>query len=415
MRRSPKSPSRKFSADSQRLATLAQSLVQAASRIEQRNWENRLDSALLKLLTGNQQQLIDSALDHLFHTDLAAYDGLLDAVEANSASCTLEHESQHYDALLMAIPILAWTRFAIPAGPISASLLQTISAHLHGHVLAADTRVAVAPMLFAIDQLPRSYCDTYLLTQRMAEAALSGKALQMPTEMPETAPFLADTRFVLLTVTAVSGMPMLRWQEEAAGTNLQASTQAVLTQWQAQAGPNLQPLFPGCGTELLLPEAYYVACRDADKKIRPVSVRAAVNYLTHALTIDAGQIASVVAGFGDESNDMGIDEYRISFTVADNPDVFYGVVWPLYDEEGSEDDMQAMQPRRPAAVVPVTPLQQIVSLLRDAGITRITRPELLFTPEFCDDCGAPLFCDHTEELVHAEMPEDTPQSSAHLH
>lgn len=415
MRRSTKSPSRKFSADSHKLATLAQSLVQAASRIEQRNWENRLDSALQKLLSGNQQQLIDSALDHLFHTDLAAYDGLLDTVEAVSSSCTLQHEGKPYDALLLAIPMLAWTRFSIPSGPISDALMQTISAQLHGHVLAADTRAVVAPVLFAIDQLPRSYCDTYLLTHRMAEAALSGTALKMPTELPETAPFLADTRFVLLTVTAPSGMPLLRWQEEASGSNLQASSQAVLTQWQVQAGPTLQRLFPGCGTELLLPEAYYVACRDADKKIRPVSIRAAVHYLTHALTMDASQIAAVVAGFGDENNGMRIDEYRISFTVADNPDVFYGVVWPLYDEESGEEEMQMMPLRRTTSAAVATPLQQIVSLLREAGITRITKPEALFTPEFCDDCGAPLFCDHSEELVHAEMPEDTPQSGAHLH
>ena len=415
MRRSTKSPSRKFSADSQRLATLAQSLVQAASRIEQRSWENRLDSALEKLLSGNHQLQIDSALDNLFHTDLAAYDGLLDAVEAVSSSCTLTHEGKPYDALLLAIPMLAWTRFSIPSGPIAEPLLQTITAHLHGHVLAADTRIAVAPVLFAIDQLPRSYCDTYLLTHRMAKAALSGMALQMPTDLPETAPFLADNRFVLFTVTAAAGKPLLHWQEETAGTNLQASSQAVLSQWQAQAGPSLQRLFPGCGTELLLPEAYYVACRDADKKIRPISIRAAVHYLTHALTIDAGQIAAVVAGFGDENNGMRIDEYRISFTVADNPDVFYGVVWPLYDEESGEDEMPIMPLRRANIPVPVTPLQQIVSLLREAGITRITKPDSLFTPEFCDDCGAPLFCDHSEELVHAEMPEDTPQSGAHLH
>jgi hypothetical protein len=415
MRRSTKSPSRKFSADSHKLATLAQALVQSASRIEQRSWEHRLDSALQKLLSGNQQQLIDSALDHLFHTDLAAYDGLLDAVEADSSSCTLEHDGQPHDALLLAIPVLAWTRFSIPAGPITGALLQTLLAHLHGHVLAADTRAVIATVLFAIDQLPRTYCDTYLLTQKMAKAALTGTALQMPSEMPETAPFLADTRFVLLAVTAPAGQPLLRWQEEAAGSNLQASTQAVLTQWQVQAGPNLQSLFPGCGTELLLPEAYYVACREADKKIRPISIRAAVHYLTHALTVDAGQIAAVVAGFGDENNGMRIDEYRISFTVADNPDVFYGVVWPLYDEESGEDEMQAMPLRRAAIAAMVTPLQQIVSVLREAGITRITRPETLFTPEFCDDCGAPLFCDHLEELVHAEMPEDAPQSGAHLH
>jgi hypothetical protein len=415
MRRSNKSPSRKFSADSQRLAVLAQSLVQSGSRLEMRNWEDRLDSALQKLLSSNQQQAIDSALDHLFHTDLAAYDGLLDAVEAISASCSLEHEGQRYDALLLAIPILAWTRFAIPAGPVPDSLLQTIKAHLHGHILAAHTRAVIAPMLFAIDQLPRSYCDTYQLTHRMAEAALSGKPLQLPAEMPETAPFLADTRFLLLAVTAPAGQPLLRWQEESAGINVQASSLAALTQWQVQAGPNLQTLFPGCGIELLLPEAYYVACRDADKKIRPISIRAAVHYLTHALAVEASQLAAVVAGFGDENNGLRIDEYRISFSVADNPEVFYGVVWPLYDEESGEDELHNLSLRRPAVAAPMLPLQQIVSLLREAGVTRIMQPDQLFAPEFCEDCGAPLFCDPIEELVHAEMPEDTPQHSGHLH
>ena len=113
MRRATKSPSRKFSADSQKLATLAQSLVQAASRIEQRNWEKQLDSALQKQLGSNQQQAIDSALDHLFHTDLAAYDGLLDAVEAVSSSCTLEHRGEHVDALLLADKALALAEDAL--------------------------------------------------------------------------------------------------------------------------------------------------------------------------------------------------------------------------------------------------------------------------------------------------------------
>ena len=414
MRRSNKTPSRKFSADSQRLATLAQSQVQAASRIEQRNWENQLEAALQKQLGSNQQQAIDNALDHLFHTDLDAYDGLLDAVEAVSSSCRIERDGQRYDALLLAVPILAWTRFSIPAGAIAESTLQTISAQLHGHVLAVGTQAAIAPMLFSIDQLPRSYCDVYLLTHRMAEAALAGQALQLPAELPETAPFLADTRFILLTVVAPAGKPLLRWQEDSAGSNLALSCQAALAQWQLQGGPNLQRLFPGCGIELLQPEAYYVACRNADKLIRPVSIRAAVHYLTHALTIDAGQLSAVVAGVGDEANEMQVDEYRISFCLQDNPNVFYGVVWPLYDEESSEEDMMP-DSRRPQLAQAASPLEQIISLLREAGITQIQRPEVLFAAEFCDDCGAPLFCDHAEEMVHAEMPEEAAQSSGHLH
>jgi len=415
MRRSGKSSSRKFSADSQRLVALAQTLVQAASRIEQRSWENALDAQLQKLLGGNHQHAIDNALDHLFRTDPAAYDALLDAVEAVSCSATLVHDGQHFDALLLALPLMAWTRFTLPSGPIAGELMHTLTAHFHASVLAEGATGVLAPALFSIDQLPRSYCDTFTLTRNMAEAARTGTPLQTPAKLEESAPFLADTRFLLAVVTAEAGKPLMRWQGAAAGLNLQASSQAVLTHWQTRAAPELQRLFPGCGIELLLPEAYYIGCREADKKIRPVSIRAAVHYLTHALALDAAQLEAVIGGFGDEVNGMRVDEYRISFTVADNPDVVYGLSWPLYDEESDDDDLPGMPSRRVLAPTQPTPLEQIFGLLREAGVISITHLEALFPPEFCDDCGSPLFCDHQEDLVHAEMPEDTAQPSGHLH
>ncbi len=414
MRRPLKNPARKFSADSQRLATLAQSMVQSTSRIESRSWEARLDALLQKQLGGNQLQAIDSALDHLFHTDLDAYDALLDSVEAISSECTIERDGKAWDAMLIAVPILAWTRFAIPSGPINAATLQAITAHLYGHILAANTRAAVTPTLFSIDQLPRSYCDNYLLVRRMAEAAIAGKALQAPTDLPETAPFLADTRYLLVTVTAEAGQPLLRWQEEDAGTSRSASAQAALGQWQLQVGPNVQAMMPGCGIELLLPGAYYVTCREADKAIRPISLRAAVHYLTNTLGTEAEQLQVVIAPVGDEAGEMRVDEFRISFGPADSNDVYYGVVWPLYDEESAEELLPALGLRR-GPNAPLTPQQQIITVLRESGITRIHQVDSVMAPEYCDDCGSPFFSDVEEEMVHAEMPEDAGQGSGQLH
>lgn len=414
MRRTLKNPARKFSADSQRLATLAQSMVQATSRLEARSWETRLDAVLQKQLGSNQQQAIDSALDHLFHTDLDAYDALLDSVEAISSGCIIEKDGKAWDAMLIAVPILAWTRFAIPSGPVNAATLQAIMAHLYGHILAANTRAAITPMLFSIDQLPRSYCDNYLLVRRMGEAAIAGKALQAPTDLPETAPFLADTRYLLVTVTAEAGQPLLRWQEEDAGTSRSVSTQAALTQWQLQAGPNVQAMLPGCGVELLLPGAYYVTCREADKAIRPISLRAAVHYLTHTLGTEAERLQVVIAPVGDEAGEGRVDEFRISFGPAGSNDVYYGVVWPLYDEESAEEMLPSLGLRR-GPNAPLTPQQLIITILRESGITRIHQVDSVMSPEFCDDCGSPFFSDIDEEMVHAEMPEDAGQGSGQLH
>ena len=415
MRRSLKNPARKFSADSQHLATLAQSLAMSGSRLERRHWENLLDQGLEKLLGNNQQQAIDSALDHLFHTDPLAYEVLLDGVETISSSCSQTHEAKIFKGLLLAVPIIAWTRYAIPSGQISVTQMQTLFAQLHGHIIAQDTHAAIAPALFSIDQLPRSYCDTFFLTRRMVDAALNGKALQLPAELPETAPFLADTRYLLVAVAAELNKPLLRWEEDDAGINTQLSRRTVLDQWQAQAGPTVQALLPGCGIDLLLPDSYYVACREADKAVRPISLKAAVHYLTHSLTVEANQLSAIVASIGDQANAMRIDEYRISFSLSSNSDVYYGVVWPLYDEESADDDVPVDTSRRPGVPPPLSPLQQIVAALREAGITKIQNAETVFSPEFCDDCGAPLFCDSNDEMVHAEMPEDIGQNTGHLH
>ena len=415
MRRLQTTPARKFSADSQRLTTLAQSIARAYSRLEDRGWGTRLDQALNKLLAGNQQPAIDSALDHLFHTDLDAYDVLLDAIEAASSSCHLEHDGKTYDALLIAVPVLAWTRFSIASGHIAPDTLRSIAANLHGNILANETRTAIAPALYSIDQLPRTYCETYQLTQRMAEAALTGNAADAPQVLPETAAFLADTRYLLLVVAAEAGHPLMRWQEEDAGTSFQSSSSAALTQWQTQASPDLKNLLPGCGLELLLPGAYYVACREADKAIRPISLRAAVNYLTTALRSEPGQLEVVIAGFGDETNGMRVDELRISFGVVGNTDIYYGVVWPLYDDESAEDYISTISSRRLGIHTPQSPTQQIIAVLRETGVTRVQQIDTVFPPEFCDDCGSPLFCDSAEDIVHAEMPEESAQNQGHLH
>ncbi len=421
MRRPSKDPSQKLSADSQRLVTFAQAIAQAASRLEERGWEHSLDVQLQKSLKNNHQESVDIALNWLFSTDLNAYDALMESVEAISESCSIEHEEDgkivKYDALLVAAPILAWTRFSIASGPIAADMLVTLSAHFSAHLLAADTRMAMAPTLFAIDQLPRTHVEAYSLTQRLAQAALKGSTLKPPTKSPETAPFLADTRYLLAVVVAPSGAPFFRWQMPQHQGNFITDRAAALAQWQTQATPNITRILPGCGIELLLPEAYYVACREADRLVRPVSVRAAVYYLTQALAIEAEELRAIIGAFGDESVDGQIDEYRVSFTLRQSADVIYGIVWPLYgaeDEEGTPDE-ELVHSGIASIAARKKPIEEILSLLQEVGIRHVKRHNERFPVEYCDDCGAPLFADPASELVHAEMPEDTPTGNEHFH
>ena len=415
MRRSSKD-SPKLSAESQRLVSISQAIVQAASRVEERTWERNLDSQLQKLLKTNHQDSIDAALNVLFKGDLAVYDVLMDGVEAVSESATMteqvDGEDVTWQALLVAAPVLAWTRFSIASGTIPNDIVTTLSAHFSAHLLADGARMAMAPTLYSLDQLPRTHAETYGLTHKLAQAAHKGSSVKPAAPGPDASQFLADTRYLLVAVIAPVGGPLFRWQEPQHHVNFEVVRDSALEQWRAQAGPNIARLLPGCGTELLLPEAYYVACREADKMIRPVSVRAAVHYLTYTLGVEPGDLRAVIAGFGDEINDSQVDEYRIGFTLRQSSDVVYGIVWPLYGQEDEEGTpMEGPVHGGP----PAAPMDEIVKHLNEMGIAHVKRIVERYVADYCDDCGAPLFADPSGELVHAEMPEDTPAGNEHFH
>lgn len=420
MRRPSKSRTPRISPDSQRLASLAQAMTIASSRHEERAWERELDALIQKLLRNDHQNTLDSALDKLFNTDPPAYDTLMEAIEAVSSFCAIEEDGQRYEGLLIAFPILAWTRFSIASGNIGGDILVTLAAQMHGHLLADDARIAIAPTLYSIDQLPRTHAETFALTQRIGRAALGGPVLKPLPHLPETAPFLADTRYLLATVVAPEGGRFFRWQQAEAPFDIGALRESAMEQLRVQAQPTIERLLPGCGVELMMPEAYYVACREADRAVRPISVHAAVHYLTHVLSVEPNGLSAIIGAFGEENGDGRVDEYRISFALRDQPEVIYGIVWPLYgQEEDSDESVTALAsaplPTQFADIEGAPPIAQVVLALRANGVNDIVRHHERFEMEFCEDCGAPLFCDREAELVHAEMPEDAEQMSGHLH
>lgn len=395
-----KSPQR-LSPDAEHLVADALALAASGSRLEDVFWEQRLYDRLSRLLKNGSQTAIESALDHLFRRNSDASDVLAEQAELLAESARLEYDGVMFDVLLVAAPVLAHTRYNIPSGPLKGDDVQTLSAHLQAHVLATNARFALSPYLYSIDQLPRTHCDTYTLKYRIAQAALEGTTPTLDMrQAPETAPVLADPRYLLGVVAVPTGTPLFRWQEDA--SERRAERSVCLEQWTAQVTPSIARIMPGCEFELMLPDAFFFSCRESDKKVRPLTVRAAVNYLTSALDITADRLAAVVAGFGEEE----LDEYRVAFTLRGEREVIYGIVWPVYGEEDA-----ATHSDDPNGSV----LEQICAELRTCGIDDIFRHATLFEPEFCDDCGTPLFADRAGEILHPEMPEDAPTQQPLFH
>ena len=391
----------RLSRDGERLAAFAQSLAASGSRVEDRYWDQLIGDNLQSVLESHADTTIDAVLDHLDATSPASFDALIEIVETQAEAATLQADGGAWTVLLVAAPILAWSKYSVPSGPIKADVAATLETQLRAHCAADGTRVALAPYLYSIDQLPRRFSDVHALARALGQRALGADEKKASAKrLPETAPLLADTRYLLAAFVAPVGSPLFRWQEqpEARGSERRDfSREQALERWRDQGLPTLSTLMAGCVLDLLIPDGYHVSSRESDRAIRPYSVRAAIAFLESALDVKPVELRAVVAAFGNEQP----EEYRIGFTLARNPDVVHGVVWPMFGrEEGPEVD---------------GPEEEIAALLRENGLTDVVTLEQAFPLEFCDDCGAPLFADPVGDLVHAELPEETEAPRAHLH
>ena len=388
--------SQRSSPDVERLVADAISLAASGSHIEDQFWEAHLNVRLMRLLKSQNQNVIDAALDQTFRINTVAFEVLADCAETLAESLVMEHEGLPWDVLLLAIPIVAHTRYQIPSGALPVHIVQSTAASLHSLIASADSRLAIIPWLYSIDQMPHSHSQTRLLTEALAMAAITESEIKLELrEMSETIAVLADPRFIIAAVAAPSGTPLFRWQAEVPARQERGVS---LISWQNTMQESVASLLPGCEFELLLPEAYFTNCRLADKQVRPLSIKAAVNFLESTLGVLPAGLSCVVGAFGEEQ----ADEYRISFSVKGSSEVVYGVIWPLYDRESvANDALNDLSDDE-------SPMKRIADALREAGVDDVFRHAMLFDPELCDDCGAPLFPDRSGDATHAELPDDAP-------
>jgi hypothetical protein len=392
-----KSP-RRLTRDAERLITLSTGLSVSGSRAEDRVWEAEISALVVKAVDSGNDPMLDAALDHTFKSNPIAHDVLAELIEAAAESTQLQADGADWDVLLLALPMVAWSRYAIPSGPVPQEINDAIITHLKAHVLATDARAAMSPYLYSIDQMPRDFSNVRKMTVKLGDAAIHNTAPRFDfSRAPETAPLLADSRFLLAAVAVPAGTPLFRWQEKSE----KLTRTDCLERWVAQGRPNLARLLPGTAFECCLPDAYFHNCRESDRRVRPFALRAAIGFLEDTLKTTPGHLRAIIAGVGDEM----VDEYRIGFTQRGQDEVVHGVVWPLFGRE-DDDEVEAGKP---------TPREEIEAIFKECKIGEVLKLSEIYAPEFCEDCGAPLFVDADKEMVHAELPEEADEVPAHYH
>ncbi len=372
----------RISRDVAELQRLATGLSESGGKIEDTYWERQLADLIDKLLQHGAEDDLNAALDILFESHPRAHDELADMVESRAETSRFDADGKIWEVVLFTAPILAWSRFSIPSGTLPMSTVQALGVQLGAHAFGKEARVALADFLFSPDQLPRSFCDTWLLMRELGMAALAHRHLNVDTQgMPETNRFLSDVRYLVGAIALPAGTAPFRWNEA------DGSKESALKEWIRQGTPNLEPVLTGCAWQPLLPDAYHAACRAADRDSRPYSVKASVAFLQTTLGIMPADLKTVVGPFYDRR----MEEYRVGFGPKDKEATYHGVVWPLLGSEDEATDAAG----------------EIENVLREVGVKDVLFLDHRFPMEFCDDCGAPMYPDAEGELVHAELPEQT--------
>jgi hypothetical protein len=380
----------RLSRDAAELQRLANGLSESGGKLEDSYWEAQLAESVDSLLKNGAEDDINTALDRLFEANPRAHDELADMVESRAETGRLEAHGQEFDILLFAAPVLAWSRFSIPAVSLAPATLAALSVQLGAHVFGGEARVGLADFLFSPDQLPRSFCDTWQLTKALGEATLAGQHLSIDSSaLAETNRFLSDVRYLVGSVAVPRGKALFRWNEK------DGNKEGALKEWIKQGSPSLEPLLTGCAWEPILPDAYHAGCRNADRLSRPYSLKASVAFLQATVGLPPGDIRAVVG----PCYDRRMEEYRVGLGPKDKPDTYHGIVWPLLGAEDEATDAAG----------------EIEAVLRECGVKEVSFLDHHFPMEFCDDCGAPLYPNVEAELVHAEMPEQAGNNPQHLH
>lgn len=373
--------------DAERLAWLAEGLVDSGSRAEDAFWEGELRALIGKLLDNDNEEPMNQALDRLHETNVRAYEELADLIEGAVEGGRLEDRQY----LLIALPILAWSRYEIPVKSLARDALVALRAQLSGHVLADGARLALADFLYSPDQLPRGFLETRALARELGAAAVAGKDLRVDAkDLPESALYISDVRYILGAIAVEPGKPLFRWNET------DGNRDEAEKQWRAQGGANLKSALLGCAYELVLPDAYFAAWRRADRDGRAFSLTSAVAYLQSLLDVPASDLWAAVAPYYEQR----LREWRIGFGRKDDDRVLHGVVWPLLGVEDESADIGA----------------EIAQILKGTRIGQVQALDQRMPLEYCDDCGAPLFPNLDGEPTHTEEAEPEGDSAPmHLH
>ncbi|AWB33852.1 hypothetical protein DBV39_09185 [Orrella marina] len=377
----------------------ALAFTNSESLYEENHWIRVIDKDLLKLLDRKKEREVEQLMNELTTIDPESSALVFERLQYLTEFATFKDPKtgDAVDCLLMTAPMLVWTRYTIPDVTLGEKELSHLIEGLKQHAFAPDVQVHCLPKFLSTFEMPLEFTRTRHWLQTLGSAALQGTGQQpKPEPYPEGVSLLADSRHLVMVAIAPQDSPIFRWIASSSVTRAD-----VLLAWQQYAQAALADLFPGCQIEAVLPDAYHSSDSSARETLRPIGIKASVDWLQTALNITPALLRANIMRFGDDQ----YREFRIGYSRKGDPDVFFGTIWPSnYINGFTEDENDDTQI-----------LEQITSALNAAGIRDIRVLPGLAPSEYCGDCGAAMLPNQEGDIVHPEMPDEAFDMPQHFH
>ena len=390
MKQSPSSKRGRSLRSAESLIRLAEGLATSGSRAEDVYWNKKLEAEIKRVILEKDEISLNVALDKLSEKESRAHEELADAIEGCVEFERIIVGGKTFDTLLITAPILAWSTMGLANFNVTPEQLEEISCLLKKHVFNQNAQISLVNYLYSPDQLPESFIETRQLKKAITHSLLKSHHLLLDEgEIKETATFLADQRHLLGVVAVATGEHIFRWQDNF------MQPEEIEASWKKVSKEIFSKIMPQCAKDVVLPRAYYVACRDADRQLRKFSINASVSYLSSSSSITNESLLVVIGGCYDRQ----LEEYRISFCDKRTFEVYHGIVWPLL---GPEDEYSELN-------------EIIEQYLKSCGVSEVKFLTQRLPLEYCEDCGSPLYPNIEGEMVHTEQPESDDFQHQHIH
>ena len=151
MRRTRVSSRSRQSVDAQGLVKLARRLSESGSRLEEQLWQRRLIELINDRLGRRNDDAVEAALEDLARSSQPAYDDLADLAESCAESTVIDIDGQPHDTLLVAMPLLAWSRYRLPTTTLTGAVCDSL-ARACERASARAERAHGARRLFVLDR-----------------------------------------------------------------------------------------------------------------------------------------------------------------------------------------------------------------------------------------------------------------------